>query len=136
MREEYADIITHPHHISLVHFPMSSWSRAAQFSEFKALDGLDDQMIETARTTDDLTELDPDKAYKLNMDLARLIELEYSDVRVGVVYFVRDPKKSGGKFVRYNGVFKYFRIDTLKLVFMDGNEIPAGDITEIEFAQN
>lgn len=135
MKSEYVDIIAHPHHMSLVHFPMSSWSRAAQFSEFKALDGLDDQVIETARTTDDFIELEPDKADRLNVSFARLMEYEYSDVCVSVVYFVKDPVKSGGKFIRYKGVFKYFRNDISRLVFMDGIEIPICDIIEIDLLQ-
>ncbi len=44
----YADIIDLPHHVSVVHPPMSLADRAAQFSPFSALTGLDEAMDETA----------------------------------------------------------------------------------------
>jgi hypothetical protein len=44
----YADIINLPHHVSKKHQPMSISSRAAQFSPFAALTGLDDAIDETA----------------------------------------------------------------------------------------
>ncbi len=44
----YADIIDLPHHVSAVHPPMSLSDRAAQFSPFSALTGLEEAMEETA----------------------------------------------------------------------------------------
>ena len=45
---KYAGIIGLPHHVSKKHPPMSISNRAAQFSPFAALTGLDDAMDETA----------------------------------------------------------------------------------------
>ena len=45
---KYDDIINLPHHVSVTHPPMSRANRAAQFSPFAALTGLDDAMDETA----------------------------------------------------------------------------------------
>ena len=45
---KYADIINLPHHVSKKHPQMSRANRAAQFSPFAALTGLDDAMDETA----------------------------------------------------------------------------------------
>ncbi len=44
----YADIIGLPHHVSRTHPPMPLSDRAAQFSPFSALTGLEEAMEETA----------------------------------------------------------------------------------------
>ena len=45
----YSDIIDHPHYRSKKRPAMSMTNRAAQFSPFAALTGLDDAVCETAR---------------------------------------------------------------------------------------
>lgn len=46
---KYDDIINLPHHTSATRPHMSVYDRAAQFSPFAALTGLDDAMTETKR---------------------------------------------------------------------------------------
>jgi hypothetical protein len=55
---DYSDIINLPHPVSTKHPQMSLSYRAAQFSPFSALTGLEDVLGETARTTnfEDITE--------------------------------------------------------------------------------
>lgn len=48
MNEKYLKIIDMEHHTSLKHPRMPMENRAAQFSPFKALTGLDDAIDETA----------------------------------------------------------------------------------------
>ncbi len=48
MNDKYMKIIDMEHHTSLKHPRMSMENRAAQFSPFKALTGLDDAIDETA----------------------------------------------------------------------------------------
>ena len=48
MQDKYMDIIEMEHHTSLKYPRMSMDNRAAQFSPFKALTGLDDAIDETA----------------------------------------------------------------------------------------
>ncbi len=50
---EYLDIIDLPHHRSATHPHMPLGSRAAQFSPFAALTGLEDAVEETTRRTVD-----------------------------------------------------------------------------------
>lgn len=52
MTHRYDDIINLPHHVSQKHAPMARADRAAQFSPFAALTGLDAALRETARLTD------------------------------------------------------------------------------------
>ena len=53
----YEDIVGLPHHRSATRKPMSAHDRAAQFSPFAALTGYGDAVEETARTTEERTEL-------------------------------------------------------------------------------
>ena len=47
-QDNYEDIIHLPHHVSYHHVPMSMEIRAAQFSPFSALTGLEDALSKTA----------------------------------------------------------------------------------------
>ena len=58
MTHRYDDIINLPHHVSQKHAPMARADRAAQFSPFAALTGLDAALRETARLTDQRITLD------------------------------------------------------------------------------
>ena len=48
-RVVYADIISHPHHVSDHHPQMSLYDRAAQFAPFAALTGFDSKISEASR---------------------------------------------------------------------------------------
>ena len=60
----YSDIINLPRPKSS-HKPMSMHDRAAQFSPFSALTGLDDELAETARIVDSKIEISDDGAVAL-----------------------------------------------------------------------
>ncbi len=49
---KYDDIINLPHHISATRPHMSVYDRAAQFSPFAALTGLEDAIEETSKLTE------------------------------------------------------------------------------------
>ena len=49
---KYEDIINMPHHISKKHPRLSMEQRAAQFAPFAALTGYEEQVMETARVTE------------------------------------------------------------------------------------
>ena len=53
MIDDYADIISHPRHISRNHTPMPMEKRAAQFSPFAALSGYEDAVKETAQLAEE-----------------------------------------------------------------------------------
>lgn len=48
--QHYADLLARPHPVSSKHRPMNVPDRAAQFSPFAALVGLDDAIAETGRS--------------------------------------------------------------------------------------
>ena len=58
MKNDYSDIINHPHYVSKTRPQMSEIERAAQFSPFAALTGYDAAIKETGRLTDTKIELD------------------------------------------------------------------------------
>ena len=132
MREDFQKILHHPHHISTRHAPMSKSSRASKFSAFKALDGHEEMIAEEARLTAAKRTLTDDKTAELNKTLCSLIDREYENVKVKILYFKPDGRKSGGAYAEYMGTFKYYRSDLNRLVFTDDFKVNVGDIAGVE----
>lgn len=112
---------------------MSAIDRAAQFSAFAALVGLDEQMDETARIVDSKIELSEDESEILNRKiqiLAQKLSEDYPQIKVS--YFVPDPHKEGGAYATRIGVVK--RIDEVlrEILFTDGTKISISDILDFE----
>ena len=127
---KYDDIIDLPHHVSGRHPQMSMTDRAAQFSAFKALTGLEDDLAETARVTDRRIELSEEELAGLNEKFTRICQKEHPTVKV--TYFVPDLLKDGGRYETITGTVK--RVDPYEklLVFTDRTAVKITDITEIE----
>lgn len=114
---------------------MSALERAAQFSAFEALTGLDEQIDETARLVDGKVELSEDEIAELNRKFARLLQIldecgEYPEVEI--TYFVPDERKNGGAYVT-----KAVRVKSLdgifhKVILSDRTEIDIADILSLE----
>lgn len=116
----YEDLINMPRPVSQKHAPMTLWNRAAQFAPFAALTGLDDEMAETARLTDEDRELTEDQIAELDRLLRQAIE---EDRPVTVTFFVPDDKKMGGSFKTCTGQIK--KADPLEgLLLRNGICIP------------
>jgi len=131
-RIEYGDIIDLPHHQSEKRAHMSLHDRAAQFAPFAALRGYDDEITETARTTDSRIELSAEETERLNEKLNSLICNIKQTPEVSITYFKPDDRKSGGEYVTVTG--KLRRIDEAKkvVIFTDEKEIYIEDIYEIK----
>ena len=128
----YDDLLDLPHHVSITHPHMPLYDRAAQFAPFKALTGYEDDVEETARLTDQRIELDADTIERLDARL-RLLEEHLADApTVSITYFLPDERKDGGSYETVTGVVK--KIDAIKriLVLRSGQQIPIGDICDIE----
>ncbi len=114
---------------------MSAVDRAAQFSAFAALVGLDEQMDETARLVDSKIELSEDEIEILNRKfqvLAQKLNEDKERPQVKVCYFVPDERKNGGAYVTKIGMVK--RIDDIffKITLIDRTEINTSDILDFE----
>ena len=114
---------------------MSALDRAAQFSSFAALVGLDEQMDETARLVDSRIDLSEDDIESLNRKLLLLAQKVSEDEKypqIMVICFVPDGRKNGGAYVVKSGAVK--RVDDVffKIVFKDGAEVDVSDIFDFE----
>ncbi|MBP3728682.1 MAG: hypothetical protein J6H18_00255 [Lachnospiraceae bacterium] len=106
--EAYADILDRERPLIPGHLSLSRESRAAQFSPFAALTGYEELIEEGARLTEDRLILGEDAAEELNRSLQRLPEIIEGRIVVELVYFEKDPFKSGGHFLSYRGrILKY-----------------------------
>ncbi len=117
------------------HPKMSAYDRAAQFSAFAALVGLDEQMDETARLVDSKIELSEDEVAILNRKFQILTQKLNEDEerpQIKVCYFVPDERKDGGAYITKIGTVR--RIDEvfLKLLLTDGTEIGVFDVLDFE----
>lgn len=124
----YDDLLSLPHHVSVVHPHMSLYDRAAQFAPFKALTGYEDDVEETARLTDDRIELDEERIEQLDARLQLLEEHLAEAPTVSITYFVPDARKDGGSYEMVSGIVK--KIDTVRrvIVLRDGLRIAIDDV--------
>lgn len=117
---------------------MSAVDRAAQFSAFAALVGLDEQMDETARLVDSKIELSEDEIEVLNRKfqvLAQRLNEDKERPQVKVYYFVPDERKDGGAYVTKVGTVK--RVDEIfhRINFTDGTEICVSDVLDFDMIE-
>ena len=102
--------------------------RAAQFSPFAALTGLDAALRETARLTDQRITLDEYEQAALDETLQTvrdaLTKKEHPTVEV--CYFVPDTRKAGGAYCTVTGVVKKMAEFEGLLIMADGTEVPMG----------
>lgn len=132
MKNDYSDIIDHPHYVSKTRPQMSELERAAQFSPFAALTGYDAAIQETGRLTDERMEIGEEEKAMLDRKQQYLLEIISDKPEITVTYFKADERKSGGAYVSVTGKLK--RLDDVErmLVLTDGKKIPLDDITDLE----
>ena len=99
-RVVYADIISHPHHVSDHHPQMSLYDRAAQFAPFAALPGYDDMIAEEARPVARRIELSEEEQEQLNQKLNLISDAIAAGTKpvVSITIFVPDLLKDGGRY--------------------------------------
>jgi hypothetical protein len=129
--DKYKDIIDMPHHVSGTRPHMSIADRAAQFAPFKAMVGLDEEMTETARITEEKLEISPDEVENLNAALAELKDDIRQMPKVKIIYFCLDYKKQGGEYVTYVGNVKRIDEGDKKIIFTDGTTVKMTDLYEL-----
>ena len=132
MKNDYSDIIDHPHYVSKTRPQMSELERAAQFSPFAALTGYDAAISETGRLTDEKIELGEETKAVLDMKQQYLLDMISDQPEITVTFFIPDTKKSGGAYVSVTGNLK--RIDEYErlMLLTTGEKIPLDDIMDIE----
>ena len=128
---KYDDMINLPHHVSTTRHHMSMQERAAQFQPFRALNGYEAALGETARLTEDRIELTEDEKTLLDAKLQKLADHISSRPLVTITFFQPDKKKTGGAYVTTTGQLK--KIDDFEgtLVLLGGERIVIEDILDI-----
>ena len=130
--KNYDDIINLFHPTSKTRPRMSIEARAAQFGAFRALDGHEEMIEETARVTEDKLQLSENKIDILNTKLNLLYKKTDENAVVTICYFIPDKLKSGGEYALYQGKIK--KIDLYKRIIItdDNKSISIDSIYDIQ----
>ena len=132
MNKNYDDIINLPHYVSKKRPQMSIEARSAQFAPFAALTGYDEKVKETARLTDKKIELEEGQKEILNNKLLYLLENIDAKPEITFTYFIKDNKKTGGKYIDKTGVVRKIDMIEQYIQFIDKTKIYIDDILSIE----
>ena len=128
--EKYKDIIDIPYVKSNNRPHMSLHDRAAQFAPFSALSGYEESLKETSRITDKKVELLEEDIELISSKLHYISNYNLTE-EILFTYFIKDKRKSGGKYVSLKKIVK--RIDEVMGVvyFNDNSSILISDIIDI-----
>ncbi|MBO7336011.1 MAG: hypothetical protein J6U42_03640 [Lachnospiraceae bacterium] len=132
MPGKYDDIIDLPHHTSENRQHITMEMRAAQFSPFAALTGLDDELAETARLTSAFHELSEDEKQELDRKLQELRDSLTKLPECSFLYFVPDERKSGGSYERKRGRVKNIDDYSKEIVLESGERLAIEMLSDIE----
>lgn len=109
---------------------MSLYERSAQFSSFQALEGYSDDVRETERLTKEKVYLAEDKWEELNRKLIYL----YTNGLEGIYsYFIKDNKKTGGKYNTVNGIIKKIDLIDNEIILTNNIKIHISDLLEVKY---
>lgn len=126
---KYDDIINLEHHRSEKHPPMPEGDRAAQFAPFAALTGYSDAISESARMTENWTELTEEEAQELDR---RLKILAGSGEEAGIVRFVPDARKAGGSYETIRCRIRRIENAERVIITEQGERIPMDRVKAVE----
>ena len=130
-QHRYDDIIDLPYIKSKNRRTMSNYDRAAQFAPFDALDGHDEAMSETARTTDNEVILGESELQKLN-DKFMILSQHLRDAgEVEITYFEPDLYKDGGSYRKKKILIKRIDLSNRIIVSSDNEKFPLDYISDI-----
>ena len=128
----YDDIIDLPRFVSKNRKHMSNYDRAAQFAPFDALEGFDEEMDETARTTQDEVVLGENEIELLN----RKFQIVYEHLKelgeVSVTYFEPDLYKEGGAYRTKTVMIKRIDMTNRVIISSDNERFNLDCITDID----
>jgi len=128
---KYSDIINLPHHRSKKRKPMKKEDRAVQFAPFAALTGFYEALAESARLTEKKAELDEYEMEEINNKLQYIQSHLTDEHTVKITYFLKDAKKSGGRYVEKSGVVDKIKVYERVIVLKDKTQIPIDDVYDI-----
>ena len=128
---KYDSIINLPHYELKNHKRMSIKVRSAQFSPFAALVGYSDEIHETARITESKIEISDDMKSIIDMKLQLVENNIKQKPQITILYFEKDKRKSGGKYIEYTGNVKKIDLIDNIIIFVDGKKISLNNILDL-----
>ena len=131
MEKKYEDMVYMPHHVSLRHPHMSRRSRAAQFAPFAAITGHEESVGEVARFVEQRAELDDDQKELVDNKLRAILN-STEPKKVSIIYFEKDKRKKGGRYVIVCGYIEKFDEKTREIVVADDRRILLDDVYDIK----
>ncbi len=127
----YDDIIDLPRFVSKGRKKMSNYDRAAQFAPFDALDGYDEAMSETARTTDSELILSENELQILDQKF-EIITRHLKDIgEVEITYFEPDQYKEGGIYQERKITIKRIDLSKRMIISTDNEKYYLDNISDI-----
>lgn len=114
------------------HPRMSLHQRSAQFAPFAALTGYNEQVSETARITENKIEIDDEIKNELDSKFLIIKNKINEKPKVSIKYFIKDTKKSGGKYETVIKNIKKLDEFNYRIIFTDNSFIDMKDIYEID----
>ena len=132
MSDKYSDIINLGHPEPKNHPRMSIDKRAGIFAPFAALTGYEDEVKETGRRTEEEIEINDDVKERLDQKLSFIIKNIYNQPKVLITFFIKDNKKSGGKYITKEVNIKSIDMIYIKLITTKKETINIEDIINIE----
>lgn len=129
---KYDDMIDFPHPSFARHPRMAMIDRAAQFSPFAALTGYEDAVKETARLTEDRTELTEAAKLEISSRIQVLLKSIRQEPVVTVTYYVPDERKAGGAYHTATGAVHKIDLYERVIFLKSGEQIPIDEIFELE----
>lgn len=129
--EKYQSIINKPYQKSTKRKQMSLNDRAAQFAPFAALTGYEESLKETSRLTTKKKRLSQEAKDLISAKLHFINTFKLTE-EIKIIYFIKDDKKLGGKYVEVLKQIK--RIDDVnkEIYFIDRSSIKIDDIIDIK----
>ena len=131
--EEYDSILHFPYPYLSHRKRMSPHDRAAQFSSFDALKGLDEELDESARLTETELCVDGDEVAKINDELVKI--REESEPTVFLTYFIPDKGKAGGRYRTALCAVEKEDTDRRLLILQNGVKVPMEHICFLELQE-
>ena len=131
MEKKYEDMVYMPHHVSLRHPHMSRRNRAAQFAPFAAITGHDEAIGEVARYVEEKIELDDNQKELVDNELRAILN-STEPKKVSIIYFEKDKRKKGGRYLIVHGYIEKFDEKTREIVVTEDRRILLDDVYDIK----
>jgi len=129
--KKYEEIIDNEYIGVLLHPKMSIYDRAAQFAPFSALTGFENAIEETGRLTDRKIELDENEKEELDKKMRFLLNNLSKNIVCKFIYFVKDEKKQGGKYIEVEGIVKKLDRENNAIILKSGKKLMIENILNV-----